>query len=89
MRGLSAERSEHEGIVQLQEKARRFWRSNYKRASRRWSRRSGRIFRAEFFPWYNHKHHHSGLGYLTPYEAHYRLAANRREQRAEVLKQAS
>ena len=45
-------------------------------------------FCAEFFPWYNHEHHHSGLGYLTPYEVHYGLAANRREQRAGVLKQA-
>jgi len=33
-------------------------------------------FCAEFFPWYNHEHHHSGLGYLTPYEVHYGLAKN-------------
>ena len=45
-------------------------------------------FCAEFFPWYNHEHHHSGLGYLTPNEVHYGLAANRREQRAGILKQA-
>ena len=45
-------------------------------------------FCAEFFPWYNHQHHHSGLGYLTPYEVHLGLAEKRREQRAEVLKQA-
>jgi putative transposase len=31
-------------------------------------------FLTEFFPWYNHEHHHSGLGYLTPYEVHYGLA---------------
>jgi len=24
----------------------------------------------EFFPWYNHEHHHSGLAYLTPAEVH-------------------
>ena len=24
----------------------------------------------EFFPWYNHEHHHSGLGYLTPAQVH-------------------
>ena len=42
-------------------------------------------FCAEFFPWYNHEHHHSGLGYLTPYEVHYGLAEKRREQRAGVL----
>jgi hypothetical protein len=36
---------------------------------------------AEFFPWYNHEHHHSGLGYLTPHEVHNGLAksgANKR-----------
>ena len=45
-------------------------------------------FCTEFFPWYNHEHHHSGLGYLTPYEVHYGLAEKRREHRAGVLKQA-
>jgi putative transposase len=45
-------------------------------------------FLTEFFPWYNHEHHHSGLGYLTPYEVHYGLAQKRREQRAVVLKEA-
>jgi putative transposase len=45
-------------------------------------------FCAEFFPWYNHQHHHSGLGYLTPNEVHCGLAAKRREQRAGVLQQA-
>ena len=45
-------------------------------------------FWSEFFPWYNHEHHHSGLGYLTPYEVHYGLAEKRREQRAVVLKEA-
>jgi putative transposase len=45
-------------------------------------------FCAEFFPWYNHDHHHSGLGYLTPYEVHYGLAEKRREQRARVLQEA-
>jgi putative transposase len=45
-------------------------------------------FGTEFFPWYNHEHHHSGLGYLTPYEVHYGLAQARREQRAGVLQEA-
>jgi putative transposase len=45
-------------------------------------------FLTEFFPWYNCEHHHSGLGYLTPYEVHYGLAQKRREQRAAVLQQA-
>lgn len=50
--------------------------------------RDAHQFCAEFFPWYNHEHHHSGLGYLTPYEVHYGLAEKRREQRAGVLQQA-
>lgn len=45
-------------------------------------------FCAEFFSWYNHEHHHSGLGYLTPYEVHYGLAQKRRKQRAGVLQEA-
>jgi putative transposase len=45
-------------------------------------------FLTEFFPWYNHEHHHSALGYLTPYEVHYGLAEKRREQRAVVLQEA-
>jgi putative transposase len=44
-------------------------------------------FCGEFFPWYNHEHHHSGLGYLTPYEVHYGQAEQRWEQRAGVLKE--
>jgi putative transposase len=45
-------------------------------------------FCTEFFPWYNHVHHHSGVAYLTPYEVHYGMAQQRRHQRAEVLKEA-
>lgn len=45
-------------------------------------------FCSEFFPWYNHEHHHSGLGYFTPYEVHYGLAEKRRDQRSAVLKEA-
>ncbi len=45
-------------------------------------------FLSEFFPWYNHEHHHSGLGYLTPYEVHYGLAEKRRGKRAGVLQEA-
>ena len=45
-------------------------------------------FCTEFFPWYNHVHHHSGVAYLTPYEVHYGMAQTRRDQRAEVLKEA-
>lgn len=42
----------------------------------------------EFFHWYNHEHHHSGLGYLTPYEVHFGLAEERRQRRALVLRGA-
>jgi putative transposase len=45
-------------------------------------------FCTEFFPWYNHDHYHSGLGYLTAYDVHYGLAEKRREQRAAVLQDA-
>lgn len=45
-------------------------------------------FCTEFFPWYNHVHHHSGVAYLTPYEVHYGMAQQRRDQRTEVLKEA-
>jgi putative transposase len=47
-----------------------------------------RGFLTEFFHWYDHEHHHSGLGYLTPYEVHYGLAEKRRLRRAAVLEQA-
>ena len=47
-----------------------------------------RGFCGEFFRWYNHEHHHSGLGYLTPYEVHFGLAEKRREKRAVVLSAA-
>ena len=35
------------------------------------SLRHARDFAAEFFPWYNHEHHHAGLGYLTPAVVHH------------------
>ena len=47
-----------------------------------------RGFCAEFFPWYNQEHHHSGLGFLTPFEVHFGKAQQRREQRALVLRDA-
>jgi len=42
----------------------------------------------DFFGWYNTEHHHSGLGYLTPYEVHYGLAREVLAQRAVVLAEA-
>jgi putative transposase len=41
-----------------------------------------------FFRWYNHEHHHSGLGFLTPFEVHFSQAKERREERALVLRSA-
>jgi len=42
----------------------------------------------EFFPWYNQEHHHSGLGYLTPFEVHFGEAEKHRDRRALVLRGA-
>ncbi len=47
-----------------------------------------RGFCGEFFYWYNHEHHHSGLGFLTPVEVHCGQAQKRREKRALVLRSA-
>ena len=47
-----------------------------------------RGFCGEFFPWYNCEHHHSGLGYLTPFAVHFGQAHEQREQRAVVLRRA-
>jgi len=40
------------------------------------------------FRWYNHKHHHSGLGLLTPATVHYGQAEAVQAQRQQVLLQA-
>ena len=45
--------------------------------ARRWAR--------AFFGWYNHEHHHSGLGLMTPAAVHYGLAEMVYEQRRQVL----
>ena len=42
----------------------------------------------DLFRWYNHEHHHSGLGLLTPYDVHYGLAEEKIAQRSTVLMQA-
>ena len=52
------------------------------------SYQDARGFCGEFFRWYNQEHHHSGLGYLTPFEVHFGKAHQRREQRALVLQGA-
>jgi putative transposase len=44
-----------------------------------------RSFCRAFFDWYNHGHHHGGLGLHTPHEVHSGLAKERRVARAHVL----
>ncbi len=48
--------------------------------ARSWSR--------SFFGWYNHEHHHSALGLLTPADVHFGRAEQVREQRQQVLQMA-
>lgn len=45
-------------------------------------------FCQRFFPWYNEEHRHESLGYMTPFDVHFGLAAEKRERRAEVLRLA-
>jgi putative transposase len=45
-----------------------------------------RSFLGDFFLWYNTMHHHSALGWLTPYDVHYGLAETRRAAREEALR---
>jgi putative transposase len=42
----------------------------------------------EFFTWYNHQHHHTGLALLTPADVHYGRAAAILAERQAVLQQA-
>jgi putative transposase len=44
-----------------------------------------RAWARPFFRWYNHEHHHSGLGLLTPVTVHYGQAQTVIEQRRKVL----
>jgi transposase InsO family protein len=46
------------------------------------------LFCRGFFPWYNYKHHHSGLALLTPADVHFGRAPERLAHRAEVLRAA-
>ena len=45
----------------------------------------GRAFGQVFFPWYNHQHQHSGLGFLTPAVVHFGQAGAVRASRDRVL----
>lgn len=44
-----------------------------------------RAFCRRFFDWYNNRHHHSGIGLLTPQQVHSGLAGKVRHQRQQVL----
>lgn len=48
----------------------------------------GLAFTRPFFHWYNHEHHHSALGFLTPAQVHYGLADDVLAHRREVLERA-
>ena len=48
-------------------------------------REEARDWARGFFQWYNHEHHHSGLGLMTPAAVHYGLAERIYEQRRQVL----
>ena len=47
--------------------------------------KEARCWARGFFHWYNHEHHHSGLGLMTPAAVHYGLAEMVYEQRRQVL----
>lgn len=47
-----------------------------------------RSFCREFFDWYNTKHHHTGIGLMTPEQVHYGLSEQIFDHRAQVLKTA-
>jgi len=44
-----------------------------------------RAFLTEFVAWYNHAHHHAGIGLHTPADVHYGLAATTAARRTETL----
>jgi putative transposase len=48
----------------------------------------GRVFCQRFFPWYNHQHRHSGLGFHTPAAVHFSHAEGIQVERARVLQAA-
>ena len=62
----------------------------YRPAFPRWFDSIGhaRAFCAEFFPWYNFQHRHSGIAYLTPHMVHHGLANHVLDRRRETLRAA-
>jgi putative transposase len=47
-----------------------------------------RAFCCRFFDWYNHCHHHSGIGWLTPAMLHYGQAERVTQSRKQVVRDA-
>jgi putative transposase len=47
-----------------------------------------RLWARCFFAWYNHQHHHSGIGLLTPADVHFGRAQQILQQRQQVLEMA-
>ena len=47
-----------------------------------------RRFLLDFFLWYNTLHHHSALGWLTPWDVHHGMAETRRAEREAALRRA-
>ena len=47
-----------------------------------------RAFCQTFFTWYNHQHHHTGIGLMTPAQVHYGLADQIYQDRCRVLQSA-
>jgi putative transposase len=47
-----------------------------------------KVFCSKFFNWYNHRHRHGGIGFLTPHDVHFGLAEAKLEARRQVLIEA-
>jgi putative transposase len=47
-----------------------------------------RLWSRDFFQWYNHEHHHSGIALLTPADVHYGRGQQMLRARQQVLKTA-
>ncbi len=52
------------------------------------SQADARSWVRDFFGWYNHEHHHSAIGLLTPADVHFGRAAQALRERQQVLKLA-
>jgi len=52
------------------------------------SLQDARAFCVRFFQWYNHDHHHSGIGLMTPWQVHAGQAPAIHESRRKTLREA-